>query len=97
MDALGESAEVANALKFVIGQFDVEMLLDPREQIERLQAVYAESLEEIVAGVELLARNFEMLAPRAAGFRLLYFPVWALRYSAISSEYLLADIIKELG
>ena len=52
MDALGESAEVADALKFVVGQLDMEMLLDARQQIERLQAVDAELLEEIVVRTE---------------------------------------------
>ena len=48
LDALGERAEIADALKFVVGQLDAEMLLDAREQVERLQAVDAELLEEIV-------------------------------------------------
>ena len=54
MDAFGKRAEIADALEFVVGQLDVEMLLDAREQIERLQAVDAELLEEIVAGVQLV-------------------------------------------
>ena len=60
MYTFGERAEIADALQFVIRQLDVEMLLEPREQVERLQAVDAERLEEIVVRLELFARHFEM-------------------------------------
>ena len=36
------------------------MMLEPGEQIQRLQAVDSKSLEEIVVGSELLARDFEL-------------------------------------
>ena len=55
MDPLGESAEVAYALEFVVGELDMEMLFEAGEQVERLQAVDAELLEEIVVGRELIA------------------------------------------
>jgi hypothetical protein len=56
-----ESAEIAHALEFVVGQLDVKMLLEAREQIERLETIDAELLEEIVAGAKLLARHLEVL------------------------------------
>jgi hypothetical protein len=56
----GERPEITDALKFVIGQLDVKMLFEARQQIERLQAVDAERLEEVVVSAKLLARHFEM-------------------------------------
>jgi hypothetical protein len=38
----------------------MEMILQFGEQIQRLQAVNAESLKEIVVGGELFARNLEV-------------------------------------
>lgn len=61
LNSLGERAEIADALKLVIGQFDMEMLLDAREQVKRLQAIDAERLEEIVARIKLLQGNLEVL------------------------------------
>ncbi len=60
MNAFGQGAEIADALEFVVRQLDVEVLLDARQQIERLQAVDSQLLEEIVVGRELLARHLEM-------------------------------------
>src|SRR5580698_5326796 len=61
LDALGEGTEIGDALKFVVGQLDVEMLFDAGEQVQRLKAVDAELLEEIVVGTKLRARHFEVL------------------------------------
>ena len=48
LDTFRERAEVADALQFVIGQFDAEMIFQAGEQFQRLQAVDAQFLEEIV-------------------------------------------------
>jgi hypothetical protein len=56
----GERPEIADALKFVIRKLDVEMLFQARQEIERLQAVNAQSLEKIVIRAEPFARHFEM-------------------------------------
>src|SRR6202451_1000386 len=46
LNALGEGAEVGDALKFVVGQFDPEVAFHPGEQVERLQAIDPKLLEE---------------------------------------------------
>ena len=60
LDARGEGAEIADALNFVIGQLDAEVVFEAREQFKRLQAVDSELLVEIVAGLEAGARDFKM-------------------------------------
>ena len=60
MDALGEGAEIAHALKFVIGQLDMKVLLDAGEQVESLEAVDTERLEKVVVGAKLFQRHLEM-------------------------------------
>ena len=52
MDAFGKRLEIAYALDFVVGQLDAEMILDSREQIERLQTVDGQLLVEIVVGLQ---------------------------------------------
>ena len=44
-------------------------MLQPRQQIERLQAVDAQRLEKVVVGRELFPRHFEMRMPQDSGFR----------------------------
>ena len=39
LDALSEGAEITYALQFVVRKLDLEMLLDARKQVERLQAI----------------------------------------------------------
>jgi hypothetical protein len=68
LDAFGEGAEVGDALEFVIGQLDAKMLFEAREEIERLEAIDAELLEEVVAGIELRARNFEVIGGKLQDF-----------------------------
>jgi hypothetical protein len=68
LDAFGESAEIADALELIIGQLDVKMMFEAREKVEGLEAVDAERLEEIVAGMELCARNLEMLRSEGEDF-----------------------------
>jgi hypothetical protein len=68
LNPLGEGAEVAYALEFVVGEFDMEMLFDAGEEIEGLKAVDAELFEEIVVGRELIALDFEMFGGEAQDF-----------------------------
>jgi hypothetical protein len=68
LDAFGEGTEIADALELIIGQLDVEMMFEAREQVEGLEAVDAERLEEIVAGMELRARNLEMIGGEGENF-----------------------------
>jgi hypothetical protein len=68
LDSSGESVEVADALDFVIGELDAEMIFDSREEFERLQAVNSELLVEIVARFESGARNFEMCRRKIQNF-----------------------------
>ncbi len=46
----GKGSEVGDSLQFVVGKFDVEVMLKPGKQIQRLQAIDPESLEEVVVG-----------------------------------------------
>src|SRR5262249_44300899 len=53
LDPLGERAELRHSLHFVVRELDAEVLLEAREQVERLKAVDPELAEEIVVGREL--------------------------------------------
>ena len=68
LDPFRQCSEIGDALQFVVRQFDVEMMLQPSEQIERLQAVDAERLEEIVVGSKLLARHFKLRGGKVEDF-----------------------------
>ena len=61
LDAGGESAEVAYPLHFVVGELDAEMIFQAAKELERLQAVDAELLEEVVIRREGAGGNLEML------------------------------------
>ena len=61
LDAGGESAEVAYALHFVVGEFDAEVIFEAAEKFEGLQAVDAELFEEVVVGRERAYRHIEVL------------------------------------
>ena len=76
LDFAGQSAKVTHALQFVIRQLYAEVILQLREQIKRLQAVYSEGLEEIVIGGKLLARNFEMGGGESEDFIQRLFGSW---------------------
>ena len=39
--------------ELVVGQPDVELLLDPRKNLKSLQAVHAEALDQVVIALEL--------------------------------------------
>ena len=61
MNAFGESAEVADALHFVVGKLDAEMIFQAREKLKRLKAVDAELLEEVIGWREGARGDVEML------------------------------------
>ena len=52
--------KVADALDFVVGKFHAEMIFEAREEFECLQAVNPQFFVEIVAGLKVRARKFEM-------------------------------------
>src|SRR3954452_9587088 len=60
LNLASQSAEVAYALKFVVGQLDREMTFQLGKQIECLQAINAEGLEEIFVGGEFLSGHLEV-------------------------------------
>lgn len=60
LNPAGKSSEVGNSLQFVVRKLDVEVMLQPGEQIQGLQAVDPECLEEVIVGRELLTRDFEL-------------------------------------
>ncbi len=60
LDACSESMKIADALNFVIRKFHAKVIFKAGEQFERLQAVDAELLIEIIARAKLGARKFEM-------------------------------------
>ena len=49
LNARSECAKVADALNFVIGQLDAEMIFEAREQFKGLQTIDPELFVEIVA------------------------------------------------
>jgi hypothetical protein len=60
LDPVGQRSEIRHALEFVVRQLDAKMIFQPRQQIERLQAVDAERLKEVVIRGEPLSRHFEV-------------------------------------
>src|SRR6516164_3368726 len=50
LDAFGECSKIADALDFVIRQLDLKVIFQARKHFQRLQAVNAELLVEIVLG-----------------------------------------------
>ena len=68
LDASGERVEVADALDFVIREFDPKMIFEAREQFESLQAVDPELLVEIVACLKFGPRKFEMRGGKIQNF-----------------------------
>jgi len=48
LDAFRERLEIAHSLNFVIGQFDIEVIFQPRKQVQRLQAVNPKFLIEVI-------------------------------------------------
>ncbi len=63
-----QRAEIRDALQFVIWELNVEVIFQPREQVERLQAVDAQRLEEVIIGSELRPRHFEVCRCKVQNF-----------------------------
>jgi hypothetical protein len=68
LDASGERVEVADALDFVIREFDPKMIFEAREQFERLQAVNAEFLVEIIARLKFGAWKLKVSGGKIQNF-----------------------------
>src|SRR5713226_4113505 len=68
LDPAGESPEVGDSLQFVVWELDIEMVLEPSEQFQRLQAVNPECFEEVVIGSELLTWDLELRRRKAEDF-----------------------------
>lgn len=60
LNPLRQCLEIRDALQFVIRQLDFEMLLQACEKAERLQAVDAELLKEVIVGRKLRARDLKL-------------------------------------
>src|ERR1700733_4069484 len=60
LNSLRQRPKIRHSLQFIIRQFNAEMLLDARKQIERLQTINAKRLEKIVVRRKLLARHLEV-------------------------------------
>src|SRR5581483_9165133 len=71
-----QGAEVAYALQFIIRQLNMKMIFQLGQQIQRLQAVDAEGLEEIVVGRESFARHLEVGRGQAEYFVKRLFGCW---------------------
>src|SRR5579871_3667290 len=68
LDLTGQSAKITDTLQFVIGQFDVEVILQLCEQVECLKAVNAEGFEKVFIRGQLIARDFEMSGGEVKNF-----------------------------
>src|SRR5579863_6295777 len=60
LDPVGQRSEIRYALEFVVRQLDAKMIFQPRQQIERLQAINPERLKEVIVRGELLSRHFKV-------------------------------------
>src|ERR1700741_5672774 len=56
-----QGTEVGNTLQFVIRQLHMEVVLEPSQQIERLQAIDTQRLEKVVVWTKLFAGDLEVL------------------------------------
>jgi len=61
----GQGTEIGHTLQFVVRKFDFEVLLQPGEQIECLQAVDSQRLKEILVGAKLGSRHLEVSGGQA--------------------------------
>jgi len=68
LDSTGQRTKIRHALQFVIGKFDVEMLLQSRQQVQSLKAIDAERLEKVVIGGKSSPRHFEMAGGESEDF-----------------------------
>jgi len=68
LDAFRERAEIAYARKLVIGELDMEVLLQARQKLQRLQTVDAELLEKVVFSMQFFARYAKVVRGEAQNF-----------------------------
>lgn len=68
LNACGERAEIADALHFVVGELDAEMLFETREHFKRLQTIDAELFEKIVGRRKRFSWHFEMFCCEVKNF-----------------------------
>src|SRR5215469_4471238 len=68
LNPLGQGSEIGDPLQFVVWKLDVEVLFQASEQAERLQAVDAQLLEEIVGRRQACPRHFELLSRQVQDF-----------------------------
>jgi len=61
LDAAGQCAKVGDSLQLVVGELNMKMVLEARQQVEGLQAIDPKRLEEVVIRREFLARHLEVL------------------------------------
>lgn len=61
LDSPSKSAEIAHALHFVVRQFNAKVMLEPRQHLQRLKAVNAKFLEEIIGWREGFPPHPKML------------------------------------
>src|ERR1700687_2062410 len=60
LDPIRQRTKIRHALQFVVRQLDREVMLQPGQQVERLQAVDPERLEEVIVGRKLLPRHLKV-------------------------------------
>lgn len=68
LNAGSESAKVADALHFVVRQFDAEMIFQAAEHFECLQAVNTQLLEKVVVRGERAGRHVEVFRRQVEDF-----------------------------
>ena len=60
LNPIGEGSKIGHALQFVVGEFDVEMALQFRQEIQSLKAVDLQLLEEVIVRIEIRGRHLKM-------------------------------------
>src|SRR4026208_2099773 len=60
LNPIGEGSKIGYALQFVIGEFDVEMALQFRQEIQSLKAVDLQLLEEVIVRIQFCGRHPKM-------------------------------------
>src|SRR5882757_7783257 len=60
--------KVANARNFVIGKFYAKVIFQAREQLQSLQAVDSQFFEEVIIGLKVGTRNFEVRGGKSQNF-----------------------------
>ena len=68
LNPLRQGPEIRHALQLIIRQLNPEMLFQPRQQIERLQAVNTKCLEEVAIRSKFLPRYLKMRGGQVQDF-----------------------------